>query len=97
MSAEHTPGPWKQNPHASDLIIAGRLIACVVGEHWTDEEEANARLIAAAPDLLNAAVAGLRLIDDMSRFVRYMALQDYALFNEAPSALQAAIAKATTL
>jgi hypothetical protein len=48
----------------------------------------------AAPDLLEAAEAAEKLIDDMSRFVGQMALKDYALFNEAPILLRGAIAKA---
>jgi hypothetical protein len=54
----------------------------------------NARLIAAAPELLEACEMQQRLIDDMLRFVGKMALQDYALLNEAPIKARAAIAKA---
>lgn len=55
-----TPGPWKI-AHSSapdwtgDWYIhapGGTLIA--MSEGWSDEEQANARLIAAAPDLLEA-------------------------------------------
>ena len=56
----HTPGPWAHfgiaNPPVEIRVIrngaAGRVIAFVVTE--ADEFEANARLIAAAPDLLDA-------------------------------------------
>lgn len=54
----------------------------------------NASLIAAAPELLEACEMQQRLIDDMLRFVGQMALQDYALLNEAPIKARAAIAKA---
>jgi hypothetical protein len=56
--------------------------------------ETNAALIAAAPDLYEACAMQQRLIDDMARFVGQMALQDYALFNEAPIKARAALAKA---
>lgn len=64
MKTKHTPGPWKRGSE-----IEGDEYACVVlgGEYngiiarakvdvyTTDEEaEANAKLIAAAPDLLKA-------------------------------------------
>jgi len=64
--AKHTSGPW--NVHgtnetgtliASDAaehenITASIAVAQPRGEEWTKEEEANARLIAAAPELLAA-------------------------------------------
>lgn len=90
MSA-HTPAPWDA-PNKSVKIRGCSFLAQV---HWEDDEAvANARLIAAAPDLLDAAQDAIKLIDDMARYVGKMALQDYALFNEAPIKLRAAIAKA---
>lgn len=56
MSAKHTPGPWE----TSGMIVRdpeGREIADVHSQIiWQDhgEECANARLIAAAPELLEA-------------------------------------------
>lgn len=62
----HTPGPWKLVPkfHASVESSTGRHVANCggyttnmdQGEHM-NENEANARLIAAAPDLLEALEA----------------------------------------
>ena len=53
MSA-HTPGPWDV-PNKSVKIRGCNFLATV---HWDDDEaEANARLIAAAPDLLAALEA----------------------------------------
>lgn len=57
---------------------------------------ANARLIAASPDMHEALAKCLALIDDMSRFVGQMSLQDYALFNEAPMLARRALSKATS-
>ena len=57
---KHTPGPWKQSLPDECWIIAadGTDIAETIGD-YDDENvwpvmEANARLIAAAPDLLEA-------------------------------------------
>lgn len=55
----HTPGPWG-NPHAPCEIIAhGKLIAVAsfLGVNDIFERNANARLIAAAPELLAACEA----------------------------------------
>ena len=60
MSAQHTPGPWavRATPESSyqDFIVqAGKwAIASIDTCTSTDIEKANARLIAAAPDLLAA-------------------------------------------
>lgn len=67
MSQKHTPGPWRVEFHADDTgrNLEGRISTCADFGYiqWdnfakvcaTDEEgKANARLIAAAPDLLEA-------------------------------------------
>jgi len=71
MSAQHTPGPWVNHgriqqpglPHSS--VGARTLIARVYSEAFgdTEQEAANARLIAAAPDLLAALQAVVRVAD----------------------------------
>ena len=52
----HTPGPWKAhgNMKATTPLVQSvdRLVARMPGT--TEEDEANARLIAAAPSLLSA-------------------------------------------
>jgi len=54
----HTPGPWDLVQHNEKDSRVGRktLLAIVYSEAYRDREnqEANARLIAAAPDLLEA-------------------------------------------
>ena len=66
MSTQHTPGPWKLDGAANtgDLDIispTGRIamLDCEFSEASEDVLTADARLIAAAPDLLHA----LRVID----------------------------------
>lgn len=68
MTTQHTPGPWvvdRSHPDwvegttiwANDVVIAH----AVADQHH--QTEANARLIAAAPDLLAALEACLRRLD----------------------------------
>jgi hypothetical protein len=61
VSAQHTPGPWDNN--RSLTIVAnecGTLIATLPDDDTNEQEtlaqEANACLIAAAPDLLAALI-----------------------------------------
>ena len=61
MTTKHTPGPWRKQSNYVMAMVEGRETA-IVAIDPTDipdsQVEANARLIAAAPDLL-AATAGL--------------------------------------
>ena len=72
--AGHTPGPWEINKDVGirekDLFIwekwdpkvaPGHAVACVYG-FWPNVQ-ANARLIAAAPDLLDACVDFVEAIE----------------------------------
>lgn len=67
MSAKHTPGPWltdRNNVHTGQIATVNHCIGNDWIEIWTDkwaetglgegEQEANARLIASAPELLEA-------------------------------------------
>ena len=71
MSGQHTPGPWSNKgrnqvpglPHSA--VVATTLIARVYSTHFGDDaqEEANADLIAAAPDLLAALIGVVKVAD----------------------------------
>jgi hypothetical protein len=79
MNAQHTPGPWSSPPNRSqysntrDLHDAsGKRFAHIQfgapGREMSDDEiEANARLIAAAPELLEAAQEMADLLDNLLR------------------------------
>lgn len=59
MTAQHTPGPWGFSKYAGrDYGIfpddSGGELALVRGDHDNEQQLANARLIAAAPELLAA-------------------------------------------
>jgi hypothetical protein len=65
MDTKHTPGPWQSSGTA---VYAENGREILFGAHNTrsgdaDERRANARLIAASPDLLAAARWMLALID----------------------------------
>lgn len=70
MTSKSTPGPWKVEQSDHWLWVAGpdreeNVICDIVGrnskpgEDLTPEDAANARLIAAAPDLLAACKAAI--------------------------------------
>ncbi len=52
--AKHTPGPWQYLPESQENCAAIVAKTAFVCEFFCGPAEANARLIAAAPDLLNA-------------------------------------------
>jgi hypothetical protein len=57
MSAQHTPGPWTSYTGTNSIWADGKRAICIVTgarNHEDQERDANARLIAAAPDLLEA-------------------------------------------
>ena len=60
MSARRTPGPWRILWVKSSAIITsddGIYDVAIVRDIGNEDNKANARLIAAAPDLLNALLA----------------------------------------
>lgn len=65
MSPKYTPGPWQVNGHAIEQDHGKFKRTTVVGfveDRDNDDSEANARLIAAAPELLAAATIALSWI-----------------------------------
>ena len=66
--SEHTLGPWRVDGSATtdlDVVCAEGRVAMLESEDWgADTVEANAYLIAAAPDLLVALQWALSQMDD---------------------------------
>ena len=66
--SKHTPGPWSVTEYENELLVtsekSGAYVALCDGISATidssEELQANARLIAAAPDLLHALKSFLR-------------------------------------
>ncbi len=69
--SKHTPGPWTADgswpfdgfDYIKILAPSGREIASVIGPQMEEQRQADAALMAAAPDLL----AALHLADDVLR------------------------------
>lgn len=92
MHATHTPGPWtarKWSCHAETTVTVDDL-DCVTGKRTIAdcESEADAKLIAAAPELLSALRAIVKSLSDQD---------DEGLIEHAQQMIdaRAAIAKAT--
>ena len=72
METKATPGPWKVSSNLSSHVCGasgqGLIAICDSGDYAQSkgQGEANARLIAAAPDLLAACQLGIKLLDNMT-------------------------------
>ena len=68
---EHTPGPWACSPNDDTATFPlevwcrddHRILVCRVQQHDPGAAQANAHLIAAAPDLLAACEALIKALD----------------------------------
>ena len=94
MKTQHTPGPWhvatrRIEFHSERVFAAGsRYIACIGGSDDTvEEQKANAHLIAAVPDLLEA-------LEDVTDRLDWLNSDDNARIMEATDKARSAIAKA---
>lgn len=108
MNTKHTPGPWTIPDFGPPISIEANRqdeVWCVAevgnGEMPSDEEEANARLISAAPDLFEACNRLLFWMDnsevniDLTEMCERSGYDVSPHMHEAFSAARAAIAKAT--
>lgn len=59
--AKHTPGPWEQSGCSVYGKTTAKPICLMSGPAMQEEREANARLIASAPELLEACKMALNL------------------------------------
>lgn len=95
----HTPGPWAAKrplPHTANVeICAGdTLIAFATCEQWgygalasPQETQANARLIGAAPEMLDALRLALRALNTAPRF-RVHETDSYAIARKIETVLR---------
>lgn len=98
MSGAWTPGPWAVNPKAATNVEAGGRGVSACGGYFDNtsdgayavENEANARLIAAAPDMAEA----LRLFIHYDEATDDDGVQLMLNYADALSAAKAALAKA---
>jgi len=70
----------------SSDVTQGQANLIAIVPKGVDNKKAQ-ELVESYNDLIEAAKASLKLIDDMSRFVGSMALRDYENFNGAPMKL----------
>ena len=98
METKHTPGPWENSPSCHVYAGEGELIADA-GDSLTlgvSEMEANARLIAAAPELLDALNHARELIKAArGYFPKSIKNPDTFRLENTNATIEAAIAKAT--
>ncbi len=98
---EHTIGewqvdevrPWPNNPHVAGIIIktkGGRQVCRIGALPELSEMKANARLIAAAPDLLEACQLAQEFLSGIGWSAWFG-----GTYQELEMSLEAAIAKAT--
>ena len=78
----HTPGPWttKETGYLNQMIDVEPSIGCVYGVG--DKGQANARLIAAAPDLLAALEVLMGIVSDSNGVSGYHLNGDIAEWDE---------------
>lgn len=66
MNTKHTPAPWEINPKATRNVRQGNITIanCSSSQDGSREEEeiANAKLIAAAPELLEEEIKNLEFL-----------------------------------
>ena len=73
---KHTPGPWGN----SDNLVICRGLNFIAHAHYpTDEGDANTRLIAAAPDLLDALSDLFKAIEEDWNVTLYLAKAEKAI------------------
>lgn len=102
MKAQHTPGPWNYFHTPNDPDFTYEVTEDVCAIYGGKSADANARLIAAAPELLQALQELLEIHENPPLFAgktgeeRMLILeQQSAKVHAALSASRAAIAKAT--
>jgi hypothetical protein len=96
MKTNHTPGPWNVEENSSPPLIWGNDYEKPIAEvelhrsyasYGDGEAQANAQLIAAAPELLDACMVALGILDTGTYAAAWVR-------HDAAKQLRAAIAKA---
>jgi hypothetical protein len=93
--AKHTPGPWQVGEYSDGVGVgAGFRVALMTGgERYRDK--ANARLIAAAPELLDALQKAVGALEFSRDYHKDLGNEDQAFAQDMLDAALKAIAKAT--
>lgn len=99
--SKHTPGPWRANGH---YVEAGELTTICTTDRWNEaiepygvesdlEENANAQLIAAAPELYEAADEALNVL--IGCVIPAGGVDDRKALLDCQAMLRAALSRAT--
>lgn len=96
--SKHTPGPWKVAKRRKSYRDGNMMYGIVGPECVSDYEdwgftEANARLIAAAPDLLDALLSALPFVEDAADDEIYKSHRVHRVLKEIRAAIEKAGAK----
>lgn len=97
--AQHTPGPWSFSSKggSNGTVLSGDFVIArcqrIDGDEWKQQSRANARLIAAAPELLEALNELLARSENFH--AANVAFKDFDAARCAMEKARAAIAKAT--
>jgi len=94
MTDKHTPGPWQIGPNFDDTFILVVSSDGFVARTVAGNDEANARLIAASPDLLAACKLAAEAAQDIARGPCLMEAYIEQMQDEVLPVLLAAIEKA---
>lgn len=88
---KHTPGPWTATERGEFVNAPnGRDICHIYGQRTLGEDKANARLIAAAPDLL-AALQALAIVAESVAHLRGLEREILPATDAARAALSKAL------
>lgn len=93
METKHTPGPWYRDGYTVYDAKDAAIVECD-SYHSCDEDYANANLIAAAPDMLEALQMAMRVFDKQRELLQSGCKDIPCPRDEALDILRAALAKA---
>ena len=99
MKFKHTPGPWKVTGYYKHLIGSSLNDKIIIGEAWGDRKDdtnnmvANTRLMAKAPEMLEALIDDINMFEDLCD----LGAIDKSLFNKIKEIRNKLIKEATGL
>ncbi len=91
-AAKHTPGPWYAIGPDVYKDLFGKQYPVAACDDWSDDTEHNARLIAAAPELLDALRDAMQAVEVFHGPIAWEVFRDHS---PEMKRWRAAIAKAT--
>ena len=92
----HTPAPWKiDGAHSTRVLLINDAKGHAIGEIVDTRNPANAKLIAAAPDLLEALCTALPFVEDHADDHATSGVYKSGAVARAVAEIRAAIDKAT--